>query len=54
VVALVGDEATVKTLKTRRGKIVLQPENDAFDEMVFEPDEVQILGRVIEVRRYID
>lgn len=54
VVALVGDEATVKTLKTRRGKIVLQPENDAFDEMVFDPNEVEILGKVIEVRRYID
>ncbi len=54
VVALVGDEATVKTLKMRRGKIVLQPENPAFKEMVYEPDECEILGKVIEVRRYID
>ena len=53
VVALVGDEATVKTFKTRRGKIVLQPENPDFEEMVFDPGEVQILGRVIEVRRTI-
>jgi repressor LexA len=54
VVALVGDEATVKTLRTRRGKIVLQPENPAFREMVYEPSEVQILGRVIELRRAIE
>ena len=54
VVALVGDEATVKTLRTRRGKIVLQPENPAFDPIVLDPDEVKILGKVIEVRRYLD
>lgn len=54
VVALVGDEATVKTLKTRRGKIVLQPENPAFKEMVYESDEVEILGKVIEVRRTLE
>jgi repressor LexA len=53
VVALVGDEATVKTLKHRRGKIVLQPENPAFEEIVLSPDECEILGRVIEVRRYL-
>jgi len=51
---MVEDEATVKTFKTRRGKIVLQPENDAFEEMVFDPGEVEILGKVIEVRRYIE
>lgn len=52
VVALVDDEATVKTFKLRRGKVVLQPENPAFREIV--PDHVEILGKVIEVRRYID
>lgn len=51
VVALVGDEATVKTLRTRRGKVVLQPENPAFEPIVLAPDEVQIMGKVIEVRR---
>ena len=53
VVALVGDEATVKTLRSRRGKVVLQPENDAFEAIVLEPDECQILGKVIEVRRFL-
>jgi repressor LexA len=54
VVALVEGEATVKTLRLRRGKIVLQPENPVFEEMVFSPDDVEILGKVIEVRRYIE
>jgi repressor LexA len=52
VVAMVDDEATVKTFKMRRGRVVLQPENPAFEEIV--PDHVEILGKVIEVRRYIE
>jgi len=54
VVALVGDEATVKTLKKQRGQIVLQPENPSFEPIVLDPDHVTILGKVIEVRRYLD
>lgn len=54
VVALVGDEATVKTLRKQRGKIVLQPENPSFAPIVLNPDECTILGKVIEVRRYLD
>jgi len=53
VVALVGEEATVKTLRSRRGRIVLQPENDAFEPIVLDPGECQILGKVIEVRRHL-
>ena len=54
VVALVGDEATVKTLRKQRGKIVLQPENPNFEPIVLGPDECTILGKVIEVRRFLD
>jgi repressor LexA len=54
VVALVGDEATVKTLRKQRGQIVLQPENPSFEPIVLDPDDVTILGKVIEVRRYLD
>ena len=54
VVAMVEEEATVKTFKMRRGKVVLQPENPAFEEMVFDANQVEILGKVIEVRRYLD
>ncbi len=46
-----GDEATVKTFLSRRNKIVLRPENDDLEEMVFEPDEVTIYGRVVTVMR---
>ena len=52
VVAMVADEATVKTFKLRRGRVVLHRENPAFEEIV--PDHVEILGKVIEVRRYIE
>ncbi len=52
VVALVGDEATVKTLRVRRGKVHLQPANAAYDTIV--PESCTILGKVIEVRRYLE
>jgi repressor LexA len=51
VVALIGDEATVKTLRIRRNRIELHPENPAFDTILPDPDECTILGKVIEVRR---
>jgi len=52
VVALVRDEATVKRLRLRAGRIELQPENAAFAPIVPGPGaEVRILGRVVEVRR---
>lgn len=51
VVAMVGDEATVKRLGARRGKIVLEPANRAYEPIVAEPSSVRVLGRVIEVRR---
>lgn len=51
VVALVGDEATVKTLRLRRQRLVLEPANPDFAPLTPPADEVSILGRVIEVRR---
>jgi len=52
VVAMVDDEATVKTYYKENGSHRLQPENDAFQPMIF--DEVQILGKVISVYRYLE
>jgi len=61
VVALIGDEATVKTLHvsngegaTGRGRIELRPENADYQPIVPDPDEVQILGKVVEVRRMLE
>lgn len=54
VVALVDDEATVKTLRHRRGRVVLMPENEDYEPIIPDPDTLKILGKVIEVRRYIE
>ena len=53
VVALVDDEATVKRLRIRKSRVELHPENPAYDPIVPPPDAVNLLGKVIEVRRYI-
>ena len=45
VVALIGDEATVKRLDLSTGRVVLMPETEAFEPIV--PDECEILGRVV-------
>ncbi len=51
VVALIGDEATVKRFYKEDGHYRLQPENDLFEPIIV--DEVSILGKVIAVIRYI-
>ena len=53
VVALVNDEesATVKRLYRKNGKIILHPENDALSDMIFEYNEVSILGKVVGLMR---
>jgi len=51
VVALIENEATVKTFKPHGRRVELRPENPAFDPIVLDADTVVILGRVIEVRR---
>ena len=53
VVALVGDEATVKRLRFRRRRVELHPENPDFDVIVPDPEDLTLLGKVIEVRRYL-
>ena len=51
VVAMVDhEEATVKTFYKERGHYRLQPDNDTMDPLIF--DEVEILGRVIGLKRY--
>ena len=50
VVALVGDEATVKRFYKENGHFRLQPENDAFEPIIV--DEVSILGKVVSLVRY--
>ncbi|MDH3217537.1 MAG: transcriptional repressor LexA [Candidatus Krumholzibacteria bacterium] len=54
VVALVGDEATVKRLRIKKNAIELHPENPDFEPIVPDTNELVILGKVIEIRRYIE
>jgi len=51
VAGIPGEEATVKTFLRRRGKVVLQPANPTMDELVFEPDDVQVYGKVVTLLR---
>ena len=50
VVALVGDEATVKTFYKENGHFRLQPENDSYEPIIVE--EAEILGKVVALHRY--
>ncbi len=50
VVALVEDEATVKTFFKEKGYFRLQPENQTYEPIIV--TDVEILGRVVAVMRY--
>jgi repressor LexA len=52
-VALMGDEATVKRIYIKQGKVTLKPENKNMRPMTRKADEVQIIGKVIGVMRKI-
>ncbi len=51
VAGIPGDEATVKTYTKSKGMVVLLPANPSLEPMEFEPNEVQIFGRVVTVMR---
>jgi repressor LexA len=51
VVAMVHGEATVKRLRMRRGRPVLEASNPAFPPILPKPADLTILGCVVEVRR---
>lgn len=51
IVALVGDEATVKTLSNQDGKLILRPENPAFKPIPFDRADCHVLGKVCGVFR---
>ena len=54
VVAMVHSEATVKRLYRRGRRLELHPENPDFDPIVPHPEDLRLLGRVIEVRRSLE
>jgi repressor LexA len=50
-VVLIGDEATVKRVFMKKGRVVLKPENSDIKPVSYRPDEVTVIGRVIGVIR---
>jgi repressor LexA len=50
VVALIGDEATIKRFYLKNGMVVLKPENDQYEVQVYRPEDVMILGIVVEAK----
>jgi repressor LexA len=54
VVALVdGEEATLKRLYRRDGKVILSPENETHNDQVYDPAQVQVQGTLASLlRRY--
>ena len=54
VVAMVGDEATVKTLYIEGRRVELRPQNSEYAPIVPDPSELKLLGKVLEVRRHLD
>ena len=53
VVALIDDSATVKTYYKEAGYYRLQPENDTMDPIIVQDGELQILGKVIGIFRFL-
>ncbi len=51
VVALIEDSATVKRIYYKNGQVVLHPENESLADMIFEPNEVTVLGKVVGLMR---
>ena len=51
VAGIPGEEATVKTLVRKRNKIILRPANEALEDMVFDPAEISVYGKVVTVMR---
>jgi repressor LexA len=51
VAGIPGDEATVKTYTSKRGKVILLPANERLEPMEFAAADVQLYGRVVTVMR---
>ena len=53
VVALVGDEATTKRYYNEGRTVRLQPENENYEPIIVNSDEVDLVGRVVGVLRQL-
>ena len=53
VAGIPGEEATVKTFLRKRNKIVLRPANETMEDLVFDPSDVKVYGKVVMLQRRI-
>ena len=51
IAGIPGEEATVKTFLRRRNKIVLRPANEKMSDLVFDPADVTVYGKVVTLLR---
>ena len=54
VVAMIDDETTVKEFWNADGEIQLRPRNENYQTLSPKPEDLVILGKVIEVRRHLE
>jgi repressor LexA len=51
IAGIPGEEATVKTFLRKRNKIVRRPSNPTMEDLVFDPTDVQIYGKLVTLMR---
>lgn len=54
VVALVGDEATVKRLHRRGRMVMMKPEHPTMEPLTVAPENVRIQGKVVAIERIVE
>lgn len=53
VAGIPGEEATVKGFLRKGTKIILRPANERLEDLVFDPDDVHVFGKVVTVMRRV-
>ncbi len=51
IAGIPGEEATVKTFIRKRNKIILRPSNPTMEDLVYDPLDVQIYGKLVTLMR---
>lgn len=54
VVLVNNEEVTVKKIKYVNGKVMLLPANPTYEPQIYNMDEVQIIGKVVEIKIKVD
>lgn len=54
VVAMIDGETTVKEFRRTKNQVQLRPRNDTYPTLTPQPEDLTIIGKVIEVRRHLE